>query len=157
MRMKLHTFDHSDPRAIAGFLENFKPTCEADEIHKGAAVWLFHFSVNKTVSAVLDARLYAESTDKNNKRTTNGKTRYFTAYPREFIPLLKRYETYGVIAETESRETSFAQPSGTTAYQYAEALVTKTLCCEDVCERYTLNKTTMRNWDASIRNSMSEY
>lgn len=49
--------------------------------------------------------------------------------------MLKKYATDEIIAETESEITHFAQPSKIAPSQYAEELVTKTLCRRDVHEK----------------------
>lgn len=55
-QMKLHKFDPFDPTSIARFLKNFKPVCDTNGILKGAAMSLFHFLMNRSASAVINAR-----------------------------------------------------------------------------------------------------
>lgn len=50
-----HKFNHFDSISIIGFLKNFKLACHTNGMHEGAAMWLFHFFINKTVSTVQNA------------------------------------------------------------------------------------------------------
>lgn len=120
-------------------------------------MWLFHFFMNKTASAVQNARLSAHSTDEEHSRSTRDKKRYFNTYPQVANFLLRKYGTDEVIAKSECDIMRFAQPSNMTPSPYAEKLVTKTLQSGDLYEEYVLNETFLKGLDASIRNSMREY
>lgn len=67
-QIKPHTFNSFDPMSIIGFLKNFKLACDTDGVHEGASMWLLHFVVNKTASAVVNTRLSAEHTDERHSR-----------------------------------------------------------------------------------------
>lgn len=59
--------------------------------------------------------------------------------------------------KTESKITRFAQPSGMMPSQYAQDLVTKTLRCGDVYEKYPLNEIFIKGLHALIRLRMREF
>lgn len=54
-----------DPISIVGFLINFKLACDTIGVQEGVAMWLFYIFMKKTASAVSNARIKAEATDKN--------------------------------------------------------------------------------------------
>lgn len=59
---KLHDFTGFTPISPIGLLKNFKIVCDTSDIYEGAALWLFHFIMNRTASTVLNACLCAERT-----------------------------------------------------------------------------------------------
>lgn len=112
--------------------------------------------MNKNASAGLNARLNADGTGKKNSRSTSDKTIYLTSYPQVVNFLPKTYAADKVIAETEPDIKGFLQPSNITPSQYVKELMTETLWCGDVYEKYALNKILIEGLDASIRQSMRE-
>lgn len=88
-RMKPHAFVPIHLPSINGSLKNFKLACDNNGVNKGAAVWLFHFSMNQTAPAVINERLSAECTDKKHTQSASGKTRYFITNPQFVSFLLK--------------------------------------------------------------------
>lgn len=86
---------------------------------------LFHFFMDKTVSAVLNARFSVDGTGKKNSRPDRDKITYFTTFPQVVHFFLKKYATDDVITETAYDVTRFAQPSNISQSQYAEDPVTK--------------------------------
>lgn len=101
-------------------MKNFKFECDTDGVYKSAAMWLFHFFINKTAFAEVNARLSADSTGKKHSQLAISEKRYFSIYPRVVSVSLKKYATDEVIAQTKSSITSFVQPSYLTPSQYAE-------------------------------------
>lgn len=55
-QIKSYIVDPFDPILILGFLKNFKLAYDTNSIHEGATVWLSYFLMNKSASAVLNAR-----------------------------------------------------------------------------------------------------
>lgn len=78
---KPHTFNLFDPFSIIDFLQAFKLVCNTNGVHEGAAIRLFHLFMNKIPSAVLNARLSADSTCKKHYLSASRRKRYFTTYP----------------------------------------------------------------------------
>lgn len=74
-QMNGHAFSLLDPITVIRVLKKFKLASDINGVHKGAATRLFHFSMNKTVFAVLNARLSAERTEKIYSWSANGRTR----------------------------------------------------------------------------------
>lgn len=70
---------------------------------------------------------------------------------------METHATDEIVAETESKETRFAQPSDITLSQFTEELVTKTLRFEHMYEKTDLNEIFIEDLDASIRHSVREY
>lgn len=66
-QMKPHPFNPFDPISIIGFLRNFKLACDTNGVYKDLVMWLFHFLMNETTSAVLNARLSADGIGKKIK------------------------------------------------------------------------------------------
>lgn len=102
---KSPTFDPLNPISILGFLNSFKLACDANGNHEGTAMWLFHFSINKSASKVLNARLSADHTNEKVSRKTTVKSKYLATYPQVVYFLLAKYATNEIIAETESAIT----------------------------------------------------
>lgn len=90
-------------------------------------MWLFHFCMNKSASAVLNTRLSADGRIKKLSPESSGKKRYFTTSPQAVNFLLKKYGTGEVIAETQFHITGLTNPSNMTPFQFAEELVKITL------------------------------
>lgn len=65
--MKSHIFNPFGSILIIGFL-NRKVICNTDIVHEGTSMWLFHFFMNKTASAVVNARLSANGAVKKHSR-----------------------------------------------------------------------------------------
>lgn len=87
-------------------------------------MWLFLVFMNKSASAMVNARLSADGTDKEHSRWTSGKKRCFTTYSEVVNFLLMKYAADEVIAETEFNITRFVQSSNMTPSQYAEKPMT---------------------------------
>lgn len=64
-QMSPNTFDRFDPLSIIGFRSSFKFAFGINEIHEGAAMWLFYFFVKKLTFSALHTRLASE----HNART----------------------------------------------------------------------------------------
>lgn len=156
-QMKPHSFGPCDPISVTGFLKSFELACDTNRVHEGTAVCLFHLFMNKTASAVLNAHLSAERSDKKNSRLVSGKTKDFPTCPQVVNSLLKKCTTDKVVAETKFKITLFVHPSGLTSSQYTEELVTKNLRYGDAYEEYVLNKIFMEGLDTSIVPSMRKY
>lgn len=138
LQIKPHTFDPLEPISIIDFLKICKLFCDTSEVHKGAAMWPSHVSMNSNASAVLIARLSADGTDKKCSRSASGNPRYFTTYSEVVQFLRKKFTADRSNTKNKSDIKHFAQPSHITLPQYAEELVTKILCCEGVYEKYAL-------------------
>lgn len=67
-QMKLHSFDTSDPISIFGFLATFKPNCDNNLIHEGAAMWVLHFFCQKRSSANLKQSNFSGKANYTNSR-----------------------------------------------------------------------------------------
>lgn len=130
--MKIHNLYPPDPTSFLGFLKNFNFACDINGIHESAAMGLFHFLINNSASAVLNAYLSANFSNRKSSRKTTVKWRYLTTYLQKVNVLLQAIATYEIIAETESAITTFAQPAATNSLKYAKKLVAKTVCCGDV-------------------------
>lgn len=119
-------------------------------------MWLFHFFVNKTVSAVLKVRLNVDGTGKIHSRSASGKMRYFIAYPQVIIFLLKKYTTNEVIAKTVPEITRLVQPSYMTLFRNAEKQVKKTPWRDNKYDKYALYEIFNEGLNASIYHSIRE-
>lgn len=109
-----HPFNPFNPIWIISFLKYFKLVWDTNGVHKGVAVWQINFFMNKTASAVLYARLSADSIGKKYSQFASGKTRCFITYPQVVSFLLQKYATDVVIAKSESDINHFAQQSSMT-------------------------------------------
>lgn len=112
-QMKPNIFNPFDPISIIAFLEIFKPASNFNEVREGAVMWLYHSSMNKTSSAVLNARLSAERTVNKHSRSASCTPRYFNTYTQLFDLSFKKYVTDDFIANTNFKVARFSQPSGT--------------------------------------------
>lgn len=112
VQMKPYTFGPYDPISILGFLNIFKLVCDTTGVNEGAAMRMIHFFLNKSVSAVLNARLSAGPSPRKPLQETTVKLIYLTIYPQvvNFFP--GKYGTSEIIAETDSAIIRFAQPVG---------------------------------------------
>lgn len=77
------------PVKIMKLFEFPRPT---NGLHNGAPMWLFHFHVNLTTCIVLNARLIADGTGIDYRRSAGGKTRYFTTY-HQVASFLRKYSS----------------------------------------------------------------
>lgn len=148
-QMKPRTFNLFDPISIIEFVKNFELASDTNEVHECAAMSLFDFLMNKTASAVLNAQISAEHTDKQHSQPASGKTRYFTSYRLVVNFSLNNFATDQAVAETNSEIMCFPQPSGVTPSQYGNDSLTKPLCCADVYKDCALNKICIKDSDAS--------
>lgn len=88
-------------------------------------MWLFHLFINKTASAVRNARQSADSTCREHRQSAGSINRYIITYLQLVNFLLKKYATDEAIVETKSDITRCTQPSETTRLQYSKKLVIK--------------------------------
>lgn len=156
-QMKPHTYNPFVHISIVRFLKNVRIAWNTNGVHEDAAMWLLHFFMAKTVSAVLIVRLSDDGKSEKHSHFDSGETRYFTTYPPVDYFLLKKNATDEVITKTESDTTPFVQLSHMTPFQYAEELVTKTLCYGELYQEYALKEIFIEGLDASIRHRMREY
>lgn len=73
VRIKDGTFESFNAILAIRFLKSFPLACNKNGVHKGAAVRLFHFFKIYTASAVINARLSAERTEKIKGGLAGGK------------------------------------------------------------------------------------
>lgn len=111
---------------------------------------LSHFFMSTFASALLNARLHADCSNRKSFRKTSVTSRYLRTYPQIVNFLLEKYGMDEIIAETVSAITRFAQPAGLKPLKYSEKLVAKTLRSGDVCKEYALNKTFVEGLDSSM-------
>lgn len=55
-QMKSHTSIPFDPVSVIEFFNNFELTFDTGAVYEGTNMWLLHFIMNKTSSAVLNAQ-----------------------------------------------------------------------------------------------------
>lgn len=97
-----HNINLFDPISITGYLKKFKLACSTNGVHKGAAVWMFLFFIEKNASERLNARLVQSAPSKKYSRSATKTIKYFTVYLQVVNVLSKTYATDEVIVETES-------------------------------------------------------
>lgn len=81
---KPHTFHHFDLISIIGFLKRFTFACNTNREREEATMCLFHISVNKNASAVLNASLNLDGSGEKRIQSGTGKMRDFAAYKLAF-------------------------------------------------------------------------
>lgn len=62
--MKTATFKPSDLVSVLSFLENFKTTCDSNNIHKNAAVWLSQYFILELVKVASSHLVTADNQKK---------------------------------------------------------------------------------------------
>lgn len=150
-------FNPCDPIPIISFLIWIKLASDTNGVREVSAMWLFHFFINKISSAVQNARLSADVTDRKYSWSVSCKTKHFATFLQVLNVLLEKYATNEVNAETESEITRFKRPSNMTPSHYAEKLVTKKLQFGDVYEEFALNEIFIEGLNASTHHSIREY
>lgn len=84
-------------------------------------------------------------------------SRYLTTYLQVVNFSVAKYPTEEILPEMESAITRSVQPARMNSLPYAGKLVTKTIRCEDVFEKYSLNEIFIGGLDLSLSQSLPEY
>lgn len=127
VKMKSQNFDGSDPITILKCLPTFQKECDANGIHEGVAMWLFHYFVRKTTMAAFYARVTTKEDLRNKKR------RKPTYYHEVVHYLLRTYSTEEVIAGADAERNQFRHPIPMSWPDYAQELWTNAFKCGTVC------------------------
>lgn len=110
-RMKIHrkphTFDPFNSLLILEIRKNFKFACDANNIQKSAATWLFHFLMNKPASIILGTWLRAYYICRSSSRKKIANLSYLNTYQQVAIFQLKKLRQKKIIAKIESAITRF--------------------------------------------------
>lgn len=77
-RMETHIFNPFNAISIIKFLKNYELFCDKNDVHEGAAMWLFTLIMDKTISSALHSFSSAEDTDKKYSRTASGELNSLT-------------------------------------------------------------------------------
>lgn len=81
----------------------------------------------------------------------------FISYPEVVNYLLQTYANYDATVESDAAPMRYIELSTMPARQYAEALVTKSLCCGEVYDQYILKRISIKGPFDTVRNSMQSY
>lgn len=96
IQMKSTVFNPLDPITILTFVQNFETTYDSNEIHEGAAMWLFYHFNKGTRKTALSHCVFA--TEENNAHR-KGK---LTTHCRVVSWWLETYATEDVIVKLEA-------------------------------------------------------
>lgn len=151
VQLKSHILEPMNQISILRFLPAFQTACDANGVHEGAAMWLFHYIDKKTTKAALSAR----TTTKVDKRKYKGGQ--LAPYPKVVNYLLKTYATDEVIAETDTGINQFRQGDLISPPEYAQEWWTKALKCGTVYTEPKLTGLFIEGLHGSITQSVRNY
>lgn len=70
--MKTNIFDFFEPISATRFLSTFELLCDQNGVHVGAAIQIFHVSVEKPAAAALTARIALSSNSYKRQKDKQG-------------------------------------------------------------------------------------
>ena len=148
IQMRPHVFDGKSPIAVMNFLSEFVEACDVNEVHEGAARWLFQFYIVGTAKEQF--KRHAHGKKKGAKMVK------LTTYCAVVQYFLRTYATDEVIARAHEEVSLFKQGS-LKEEEFSQQLLDRAAKCGNVYPDSVLRSYFAEGVSHSIRQSVRQY
>lgn len=152
---KSHSFEAFHTISIISRLSALKLALDINEIHEGAAMWLFRNLMWGSPAAAPNARLCLKPT--SSSKTSRANEGLSRTYPEVVHDHLQTYSTREFSAEADATIRRYIQLSYMTPTQYPSSLATKSLWCGKSYEDYVLKWVFIEGLHEPIRHGIRFY
>ena len=150
VQMRPHMFDGKSPIAVLNFLSEFVEACDVNEVHEGAARWLFQYFVTGTAKDLFKRAAHGGS----NK---SAKMVQLTTYCAVVQYFLRTYASHEVIARAHEEVSLFKQSSSMKEEEFSQQLLDRAAKCGNVYPDNVLRSYFAEGVPTAIRQSVRQF